>query len=433
MNCFVSFPDGEAHWPLSRHRVQERARLFALMLLAALSTVAQAQLPTPAVHASCKPGGKYVDDDFSPKPAFPEQTRAPRSTASSGFRVESVVAGIEFGRSVAALPDGRLLLAERGGRIRLVGRDGRAGAALTGTPQFPDSSALIGLQDIAIDPAFSRNGLVYLAYVTPKAAPADKPNPSAGFGKPPDGIGHIARARLSRSGDRLEHLKEIYQGSRVRRLVPAPDGTIYFSTVTGEDGNSQSLANDAGKVMRIRADGGRPGDNPFASRGDVGRLAFDLGHRDVDGLALDRSGLLWSVEHGPRGGDELNVIRAGRNYGFPLIGYGREYSGAAINNGMTEMQGMEQPVYFWTPDIAPSGLMIYSGKMFPQWRGDVFLGALVAQSVIRLAMTGERVRSEEHLLAERCERIRDVREATDGSIFVLTDGASGTLLRLTSG
>ena len=340
-----------------------------------------------------------------------------------------MVANVAFGRSMAFLPDGRMMLAERSGRLRIVGRDGAPGPDIAGAPLIAKPSALIGLMDVALDPGFATNRWVYLAYVTPKEDPALGPDAKPEFGRPPDGIGHIAKARLSPSGDRLDEFKSLFEGSRVRRLVASRDGTLYFSTVVSGNGG-QSLEKDVGKVLRISTDGSPAADNPFADRKDVGRFAFDLGHRDLDGLAQDGNGRVWAVEHGPRGGDELNQIRAGKNYGFPVISFGREQTGEAINNGLTAQDAMEQPNYFWTPSIAPSGLMIYSGKMFPEWQGNIFLGALVAQSLVRLSMSGDRVLSEEFMLSDRCKRIRDVREAPDGSIYVLTDHANGEVLRL---
>jgi glucose/arabinose dehydrogenase len=410
-------------------RIIAHVVLGAGLGLTAFAAIAQS--PAQPAADVCAAGGKYVNDEFSPRPAFPEQTRAPRPPASVGFQIETVVSNVNFGRSMAFMPDGRMLLAERGGRVRIVGRDGKPGLAIEGVPPMAKPSGLIGLMDIALDPAFAKNRFVYLVYVTPKDEPTPQPEQKTqSFGRPPDGIGHIAQARLSSKGDRLEALKEIYVGSRVRRLVASPDGTLYFSTVSGSGNGPQSLEQDGGKILRIRPDGRAAPDNPFVDRNDVGRFAYDVGHRDPDGLAQDASGRVWAVEHGPRGGDELNLIRAGRNYGYPVIGYGREYSGEEINNGLTAKDGLDQPVYFWTPDIAPSGLMVYSGRMFPQWKGNIFVGALVSESLVRLTMSGDKVLNEEFMLADRCKRIRDVREAPDGSIYVLTDYADGEVLRI---
>jgi glucose/arabinose dehydrogenase len=325
------------------------------------------------------------------------------------------------------LPDGRMLLAEISGRVRMIGPGGAASAPIAGFPDIAQPVAQIGLQDIVLDRAFAKNRILYFSYGTLKPG---QPPRAASFGAPPEAVGHIAKARLSATGDRLEDTVELYQGPQIRRLVAARDGTLFVSTTSGGP-KSQAIDDDNGKVLRIKTDGSAPPDNPFANRADLGRFVYALGFRDPDGMTLDAQGRVWTIEHGPRGGDELNLVRPGKNYGFPVIGYGRTYANDEINGGLTVKEGLEQPVYFWTPDVAPSGLMIYSGKMFPQWRGDIFLGGLVAGSVIRLTTRDDKVVSEEFMLAERCARIRDVREAPDGSIYVLTDAAAaGEVLRL---
>jgi glucose/arabinose dehydrogenase len=375
---------------------------------------------------SCPAGGKFVADSFAPPPAFPQQTRAPRQADTGDYRLEIVATDVAYGRAMAFLPDGSMLLAERGGRIRNVSLKGVLGMPLAGVPSMPEPSAVIGLMDLVVDPGFAKTRTIYFSYNTPK----ESERPALPFGRPPEGTGHIAKARLSKAGDRMEKVTSLYEGARVRRLLRSDDGTLFFTTIVSDTMDAQSLERDGGKVMRIKTDGGAPSDNPFADRADLGRFAYDLGQRDADGIAFDARGRVWTVEHGPRGGDELNVIRAGANYGFPIIGYGREYSGAEINGGLTVKEGLEQPIYFWTPDIAPSGLMIYSGKLFPQWEGNIFLGGLVAESLLRLSVRDDKVVSEAFMLAKRCERIRDVREAPDGSIYVLTDAAAGEVLRL---
>jgi len=406
---------------------------MALALGAAVAAAQTAPQPNPSNSSSAQPGGgscpaggKYVADSFAPQPAFPQQTRAPRQPDTGDYRLEIVATNIVYGRAMAFLPDGSMLLAERGGRIRVVSPSGLMGVPLTGLPSITEPSALIGLMDLVLDPDFVNTRMIYLSYNTPK----ESERPALPFGRPPDGIGHIAKAHLSKAADRLEVVTPLYEGARVRRLLASLGGILFFTTVVSDPTDAQSLERDGGKVMRIKTDGTAPPDNPFADRVDVGRFAYDLGHRDIDGMALDARRRVWTVEHGPRGGDELNLIRPGANYGFPIIGYGREYSGAEINGGLTVKEGLEQPIYFWTPDIAPSGLMIYSGKMFPQWKGNIFSGGLVAESLLRLSVRDDKVVSEVFMLADRCGRIRDVREAPDGSIYVLTDAAAGEVLRL---
>jgi glucose/arabinose dehydrogenase len=198
------------------------------------------------------------------------------------------------------------------------------------------------------------------------------------------------------------------------------------------DEEPQRLGNTYGKVLRILRNGKIPRDNPFMRRAGVRPEIYAYGLRDIEGAAIHpQTGELWTVEHGPRGGDELNVVRPGRNYGFPIISYGREYSGELINGGKTQQEGLEQPVYFWTPSVAPSGLLFYTGDLFPEWKSSVFVGAMAGKRLIRLELDGERVVAEEALLVERGKRIRDVRQGPDGALYVLTAEAEGELLRLT--
>lgn len=386
-------------------------------------------LPSQPAGDVCPAGGRNVADTFAPKPAFPEQTRAPRAAPSTGYRVEVVASGLEHPRSLAPLPDGRLLLADAKRRLRIVGRDGALSAPLGGVPAF-DTPGPAGIMDVALDPGFARNRVLYLAYVMPKpGAPLVNGRPSALTGR-------IVRARLTAAGDALEPGQVIYEGGRLRRLLPRADGTLVFTTAFGsgdpgpEGDAPQRLDDDAGKVLRIRTDGSPPPDNPFAGRRGALPAVFAYGLRDADGVAQDARGRIWTVEHGPRGGDELNLIGPGKNYGYPVISYGRTYGEALIDNGLTAKAGLEQPVYYWSPDIAPSGLLVYSGAMFPAWKGDVFVGGLVAQSLVRLSLKDGKVAREEFLLASRCKRVRDVRQGIDGAIYVLTDADDGELLRL---
>jgi aldose sugar dehydrogenase len=223
------------------------------------------------------------------------------------------------------------------------------------------------------------------------------------------------------------------------RMIQAADGTLLITSsipagigINSEDWpQPQQLDSLMGKVLRINTDGSVPRDNPFVGRDGARPEIFALGIRDDQGLAIHSStGRLWASEHGPRGGDEINVIQKGRNYGFPVIGYGRDYNGKPINADRTSQSGMEQPAYFWTPDIAPAGIAFYSGKLFPAWRGDLFVAALAGKHLVRLVLKGERIIGEERLLTELDTRIRDVREGPDGSLYVLTDREGGKVLRL---
>jgi glucose/arabinose dehydrogenase len=314
-----------------------------------------------------------------------------------------------------------MLVTERPGRLRVVDRNGRVSAPLGGVPKVA-AAGQGGLLDVALDPRFADNRLVYLSYAEPG----------------PGGAGTaVARGRLA--DDRLDDVHVVYQqqpkaetsahfGSR---LVFARDGTLF---VTQGDRNKlreavQDLTTDIGKVVRIRTDGGIPADNPLVGRKDARPEIWSWGHRNIQGAALNpATGELWTHEHGPRGGDEINITRAGRNYGWPVITYGREYFGPAIGEG-TAKAGMEQPLHYWVPSIGPSGMAFHDGRAHPQWKGQLFVGALAAKQLVRLEVGDDgRVRREERLAIG--ERVRDVREGPDGALYLLTDENPGRLLRV---
>ena len=242
----------------------------------------------------------------------------------------------------------------------------------------------------------------------------------------PFGIYRIARARLAEDGSGLKNVEVVFQAGG-RRLVHGPDDTL-LATMSGAQSTRNSLISEAqdlsalgGKVHRINRDGSIPEDNPFVEHAGALPSVYSLGHRDPEGAAINPStGELWMVEHGPRGGDELNIIRSGNNYGWPVISYGNEYTTEPIGEGLRAKKGMEQPVYFWVPSIAPSGMLFYSGDLFPEWRGNLFVGALAGEHLVRLVLDGDRVVAEERLLVERGSRIRDVRQGPDGALYLLT-------------
>jgi aldose sugar dehydrogenase len=336
------------------------------------------------------------------------------------FRVVVLVEGLEHPWGMAFLPDGDLLITERPGRLRLV-RDGALEPApLEGVPEVY-ASGQGGLLDVALDPDFSRNRLIYLSY----AAETD-----AGAGT------RVARARLGEG--RLEDLEVIFEGfmgSGGRhfgsRLGFDPDGYLFVTLgERGDDERAQELRDLAGKVVRLQPDGSVPDDNPFVGREDAAPQVFSYGHRNPQGLAVHpETGRVWVVEHGPRGGDEVNLVAAGINYGWPVITYGRAYSGLPMGEGSAK-EGMAQPVHYWVPSISPSGMAFYEGDAFPQWQGDLFTGGLSGQLLARLELDGERVVEEERLLDGVLGRIRDVRVGPDGYLYLLTDESDGALLRL---
>lgn len=336
------------------------------------------------------------------------------------FRVVTVVDGLDHPWAMAFLPDGDMLVTERGGRLRVV-RDGElAPDPVAGLPDIT-AQGQGGLMDVTLHPDFQDNRLVYLSY--------------AASGSGGDGT-EVARGRYR--GDRLEDVEVIFKalpkarGGRHfgSRLVFGNDGYLYVTL--GDRGhmpNGQDLSTHTGSIVRIHDDGSVPADNPFVD-GERPEI-FSYGHRNVQGAALHpETGVLWTHEHGPQGGDEVNVVKRGRNYGWPVITYGVNYgSGTKIGEG-TEKPGMEQPLWYWVPSIAPSGMTFYTGDRFPEWRDSLFVGALKFQLLARLELEGETVLGEERMLEGRVGRIRAVEEGPDGYIYLLTDASDGRLLRM---
>ena len=338
------------------------------------------------------------------------------------FRIQTLASGLDHPWSLAFLPDGGILITERPGSLRLF-RDGQLQAdPVPGVPEVA-ARGQGGLLDIALHPDFADNGLVYLSYAGPGAGGAGT---------------EVARARFD--GAALEDLEVIFRAEPKvgggnhfgSRLLFAGDGTLY---VTLGDRyrymkEAQNLDNHLGSIVRLNDDGSVPEDNPFVGREDARPEIFSYGHRNVQGLALEpETGTLWAHEHGPQGGDEVNILKPGANYGWPAITYGIDYSGAIISE-KTEAPGMEQPVVYWVPSIAPSGMAFYDGDAFPEWQGDLFVGALAGRHLRRLELDGDEVVDQEGLLVGLGERIRDVRTGPDGYLYVLTDSSNGLLLRL---
>lgn len=366
-------------------------------------------------------------------PAFPGQTDAPLSASGVAFDVVTVASGLERPWAIAFLPSGRLLVTERPGRLRLVAADGTLSPPATGLPAM-DTRGQGGLLDVALDPAFGSNRLIYWS-----------------FGEPhDDGSTNTAVARGTLVDDpaapRVEGAEIIYRqrppmNSRAHygsRLVFGNDGTLFIThgdRLTNEGrGRAQALDSTVGKIARINADGSIPKDNPFAGKDGALPEIWSLGHRNVQAAAIHpATGELWEVEHGTRGGDEINVVAGGKDYGWPTIAYGIEYRGGPITGGITAKAGMEQPIYYWDPVIAPSGMLFYTGDLFPSWKGSLFVGGLESKRLVRLDLKGNRVVGEERLLGDlqpEGERIRDVRQGPDGAIYLATDNPQGRILKL---
>jgi aldose sugar dehydrogenase len=394
-------------------------------------------VPRPPAQAPGPPrpeDGSAAPDGYAPIPEWMGQTRASRASKTAAYDIETVAEGLAGAFCLSFLPDGRIIVGERPGRIRIVGKDGRISEPIAGMPPNLFVRGGQGLFEVGPDRAFATNRTLYLTYtVLPEGS-----NPATLPRSP--GVVVAASAKLSPDDKRLEDVKVLLNTEGTGgRLVQAPDGTLYItSTIPAGVGiNSvdwpqpQQLDSNMGKVLRINADGSIPRDNPYVTRAGAHPEIYALGFRDLQGVAIHpRSRRLWTSEHGPRGGDEINVVDKGKNYGFPVIGYGREYSGKPINGDKTAQEGMEQPVYFWTPDVAPAGIAFYSGKLFPAWHDDLFVATLVGRALVRLVLKDDRVVGEQRLLTELNARIRGVAEGPDGALYVLTDGATGKILRL---
>ena len=346
---------------------------------------------------------------------------AAESYQSGSISVVTVSEGLEQPWGLAFLPDGRMLVTEKEGRLRLAGPDGSLSEPLAGVPEVYNNGQG-GLLDVALDPDFAANQLVYLSFSEP-----------GGEG------GGTAVARGKLGAERLDNVEVIWRqqpkldsghhfGSR---LVFLKDGTLI---VTLGDRNQRQYIPDMkaqiGKLVRINRDGSIPKDNPFVGNADYSPDIYSLGHRNVQGATLHPdTGALWTVEHGARGGDEINIPQPGKNYGWPVISYGREYSGERIGES-TSKPGLEQPVYYWDPSIAPSGMTFYTGDKFPAWKGSLFVGAVKFQLLARLEVDGNRIVKEERLLEGMGDRIRDVVQGPDGYLYLLTDEDDGRILRL---
>jgi len=364
------------------------------------------------------------------KPAFPGQTRAPEMKAGVTIDVTDHVTGLQKPWGLAFAPDGTLLITERPGRLRLF-KDGKLSEPVAGVPAV-DARDQGGLLGLALDPAFAENGLVYLAYAEP---PKGGSNNNAA----------VARGKLVTAGGapRLEGVTVIWRQTPALpstkhyggRLVFARDGTLF---ITGGERSSlegrmqaQRMDGTLGKVVRINADGSIPTDNPFVGKAGVKPEIFSIGHRNILGAALHpATGELWEVEHGARGGDELNIVRKGKDYGWPTIAYGIEYAGGPIGEGVTQKAGMEQPIYYWDPVIAPGGMAFYTSDAAPAWKGSLFVAGMGPKYLSRLSLQGEKVVGEERLLTEVGERLRDVIVGPDGALYVATDNDKGRVLRV---
>ena len=362
------------------------------------------------------------------KPAFAQQARAPEAKSRTQLRVTEIAAGFDKPWAIAFLPDGRFLVTEKPtGSLYVVSAEGRKSGPVSGLPPV-DGRDQGGLLDVELAPDFASSRTIYWSYYEPREGG--------------NGLA-VARARLvDGPAPSIEGLQVVFRMQPTLestmhcggRLVFAPDGMLFVvlgdrSVVAGRV-QAQRLDSHFGKVVRIHPDGSVPKDNPFVDRKDAKPEIWSIGHRNILSAALDARNRLWVVEMGPRGGDELNLVQRGKDYGWPTIGYGEEYSGRPIHR-TTQAPGMEQPVYYWDPVIAPSGMTIYSGSLFPEWRGNFLIGGLVSRVLVRLVLRDDRVVGEERLLSDLNARIREVAQGPEGALYLLTDETNGRLLKVT--
>jgi glucose/arabinose dehydrogenase len=359
-------------------------------------------------------------------PAFAGQTRVPQQKLNVAFNVVTVVPAVDTPWGLAFLPGGKMLVTERLGRLRIVDTAGKLSEPVSGLPPV-DNRGQGGLLDVALDPNFATNQLIYWSFSEPREGGAN--NTAVARGKLVDG-----------PAPRVENVQVIYHQAPSlnstahfgSRLVFARDGKLFVTqgdrSVTAGRMQAQKMDSLLGKIVRINPDGSIPQDNPFVGKEGVRQEIWSFGHRNVQGAALHpTTGELWTIEHGTRGGDELNIPRKGGDYGWPTIAYGIEYQGGPITGGIQAKEGMEQPRYYWDPVIAPGGMTFYNGSLFPAWKGNLFIGGLGSQHVARLTINGDKVTGEERLLEDLQPRarIRLVREGPDGALYVLAEGGGG--------
>ncbi|HNU08719.1 MAG TPA: PQQ-dependent sugar dehydrogenase [Pyrinomonadaceae bacterium] len=401
-------------------------------------------LTQACAQPTCRPIETRPPNAPEQKPAFVGQTRVCEVNSNVSFEVTVIAKGLVNPWSVEPLPDGGFLVTERPGRMRIISANGEIGEPLTGVLAVgqggvTEASAVGGLPpitargqggllDVALSPNFKKDRTIFWTFSETR---------EGGSGT------SVARGVISKNQMSLENVKVIFRSEPTydnglhfgSRIVFAPDGKLFVTFGDRFDlevnrPRVQKLDNHLGKIVRINPDGSAPKDNPFVGTEGARPEIWSLGHRNLQSATLDDKGRLWTVEHGARGGDELNLIVKGKNYGWPLVTFGEEYSGQPIGGSTTDREGFEPPVYYWDPVIAPSGMEYYTGKAFPAWRGSIFIGGLASKRLVRLVISGERVVGEEHLLTDRDRRIRDVRQGPDGFLYIVTDQADGELMRI---
>lgn len=416
-----------------------RNRLIITPAVAALLAACTAQPPvttadTVPVQDGPQPGACAVSplETRAPNatgqtPAFPGQTRACGIISNVAHQVTVVATGLVKPWAVEPLADGSFLVTEKPGRLRIVSANGTLGAPINGLPAV-DARGQAGLLDVALSPQFGSDRMIYWSYTEPRGNGANATS--------------VARGLLAQDRASVTNVQVIFQSQPAyagtmhygSRLAFGPDGMLYITLGERSDTitrpQAQQLNSHLGKTIRVHPDGRVPADNPFVNQQGARPEIWTSGHRNVQAATFDNQGRFWHVEHGPRGGDEVNLIQRGRNYGWPVAGYGVEYSGQAIRTLDPTRPGFEPPVYYWDPVIAPSGAEWYTGNAFPGWRNSLFVGGLSSMRLVRLVIENNRVAGEEHLLTDRRRRIRDVKQGPDGNLYVVTDHDEGELWRI---
>lgn len=408
---------------MNRFNVLAAATFLGMAALAPMSAQAQT--------ATAKPAETKPANAPDQKPAFAGQTRAPQPAQMVKVKKEVVAQGLPHLWAMEFLPDGRMLVTAKQGKMHIISKDGKPGPAIDGVPKVL-ASGQGGLLDVALAPDFASSGMIFFSFSEERE----------------DGNGtSVASAKLvpdSNGGAKLENVNVIF------RQTPSYDGNKHFGSrlafgaknelyvTVGERSDpeprvqAQELSSGLGKIFRITTDGKPFDGNPFVNQKDALPEIWSLGHRNLQSATVDNKGRLWTVEHGPRGGDELNLPEAGKNYGWPEVTYGVEYSGSPVGKGVTQMAKTEQPVYYWDPVIAPSGMAFYNGNAIPEWKGAFLVGGLVSQGVVVLHMDGDKVKSEERVPLDA--RIRDVKIGPDGAVYAVTEqrgGGASTIIKLT--
>ncbi|HEX8565634.1 MAG TPA: PQQ-dependent sugar dehydrogenase [Pyrinomonadaceae bacterium] len=395
--------------------------------------------------SQCQPIETKTANAPEQKPAFPGQTRACAVKSDVAFDVAVIAKGLNQPWAVEPLPGGDFLITEKAGQMRIVSAKGEIGepiggllpvgqggvSGVSGQGGLPPITARGqgGLLDVALSPTFEKDRTIFWSFSEQR---------EGGSGT------SVARGALTQDRRNLEQVSIIFRAMPTynnglhfgSRLAFGPDGKLYITLgdrfdKTTTRPQAQQLSSHLGKIIRINPDGSVPADNPFVKQSGALPEIWDIGHRNVQSATFDDQGRLWTVEHGPKGGDELNLVEKGKNYGWAVVSYGEEYSGEPIQGAATAREGYEQPVYYWDPVIAPSGAQYYTGNAFPGWRGSLFIGGLASQKLVRLVIKNNRVVGEEHLLTDRGQRIRDVRQGPDGALYVVTDQSNGELWKIT--